>query len=286
MGYERGIFLVNDDSYIEGEFLCSVISTNCNLFLSFLKKSLYLNEIVPDPYRSLIWLKGNVMERVKFSEDLEEFNIQPPSWPDKYENANRTVYNPDLHPGQAYLAGLRFGMDRTEMAELFGIALMTFDNWMRNHPTFKAAVQSGRDVHDGEKMEKALRDLALGYSYEEKEFTRVKIPINGNRIRVTGETKSAKFKYGMALTKTIKKRHKPDGKALIFWLTNRMKDRWANIKQLEVSGQITEKRSYELIVELRMEKIRELDFEQLTELRSAVSKFTDAKLIDDRSDTG
>ncbi len=229
------------------------------------------------------------MERVKFSEDLEEFSIQPPSWPDKYENANRTVYNPDLHPGQAYLAGLRFGMNRTEMSEFFGIAEMTFENWMRNHPAFKAAVQSGRDAHDGEKMEKALRDLALGYTYEEKEFTRVKVPLNGNgRIRVTdnGDKKATKFKYAMALTKTTKKAHKPDGKALIFWLTNRMRDRWANIKQLEVTGQITEKRSLELIVELRMEQIRELDFEQLSELRSAISKFTDAKLIDDRPDTG
>lgn len=226
------------------------------------------------------------MERILFNEDLEEFNIQPPSWPDQYEGINRTVYNPDLHPGQAYEAGLKFGMSRTEMAKFFGISLTTFDNWMRNHPKFKRAVQSGRDIYDGEKMEKALRDLALGYEYEEKEFTRVKIPVNGNRVRVDGETTGAKFKYGMALTKTIKKRHKPDGKAIIFWLTNRMRDRWRHIKQLEVSGQITEKRSLELIVELRMEQIRELDFEQLSELRSAISKFTDAKLIDDRSGVG
>lgn len=177
-------------------------------------------------------------------------------------------------------------MSRVEMSELFGIDEMTFDNWMRKHTEFKAAVQSGRDAHDGEKMEKALRDLALGYTYEEKEYTRVKVPVNGNRVRVDGETKGAKWNYEMALTKTTEKAHKPDGKALIFWLTNRMRDRWANIKQLEVSGQITEKRSLELIVELRMKQIRELDFEQLSELRTAISKFTDAKLIDDRSGTG
>ena len=225
------------------------------------------------------------MERVKFIEGLDEYNVIPPVYVTE-DGFNKTAYNPKVHPAQAFQAGMRFGMNREELATFFGIDIMTLDKWRRTYPEFKAAWLDGRDTYDGEKMEKALRDLALGYSYEEKEFTRVKVPINGNRVRVTGETRIGEFKYTMALTKTIKKRHKPDGKALIFWLTNRMKDRWANIKQLEVTGQITEKRSLELIVELRMEKIRELDFEQLTELRSAVSKFTDAKLIDDRSDTG
>ncbi len=227
------------------------------------------------------------MERIIYQEGLDEYNVIPPKYPDADGNMERTAYNPNIHPGQAYLTGMQFGAGRQELANIFGISVMTLDKWRRTYPEFKEAWQRGRDVYDGELMEKALRDLALGYSYEEKEFTRVKIPVNGNgRVRVDGNGNRLKFKYGMALTKTVKKRHKPDGKALVFWLTNRMKDRWQHIKTLEVTGQITQKRSLELIVELRLEQVRELNIEQLIELRSTVSRLAPPKPSDDRSGVG
>jgi len=53
-----------------------------------------------------------------------------------------------------------------------------------------------------------------------------------------------------------------------------------------MTGQITQKRSMELIVEFRLEQVRELNIEQLIELRSTVSRLAPPQPSDDRPSAG
>lgn len=105
------------------------------------------------------------------------------------------------------------GKINIEIAESLGISLFCYNDWRKKHPTFKDAVQQGKDAVDA-RVERALLKRAEGYEYREK-------------------TKGRSDKQGEFAKVTIKE-VAPDVGAQKLWLTNRKPGEWRDKK--EISG--------------------------------------------------
>ena len=104
----------------------------------------------------------------------------------------------------------RAGLTDEQMAKNVGIAPSTLYAWKAMYP----------EVVDLE-VENTLLKRALGYDYyEETEELRFN---------------NASGEYKMTVTKRVKKSVPPDVTALIFWLKNRMPDKWKDRQNIELS---------------------------------------------------
>lgn len=79
------------------------------------------------------------------------------------------------------------------------------------YAAFAEAFRESQSVAD-EKVENALFRRACGYDYEEKTYERKKDPETGEMT--------------MQLTKTVQKHLPPDPTSAMFWVTNRMQDKY------------------------------------------------------------
>jgi len=122
-------------------------------------------------------------------------------------------YDPENFPREAKFLAAR-GATQAEIAECFGISYRQFKVWLTQYPELYQAVQEGNDAFTP-RVERALAERAIGYDYtwEEEEIN-----------PVTGQPRTV-----------IKRKHfPPDTKAGIFWLTNRMPDKWRRVQKHEV----------------------------------------------------
>jgi hypothetical protein len=115
---------------------------------------------------------------------------------------------------QAYEACARLGAIDDDLAALFGVSVRTIAGWKLKHDEFLQATKKGKDEYDSDVVERALRDRALGFDYEEEVMTR------GGPERIT-------------------KRFTGDTTAAIFWLKNRQPDRWRDKHVRETEGGVT-----------------------------------------------
>jgi len=115
-------------------------------------------------------------------------------------------------------ARIAFGEGFTDLkfCELIAISRDSLIRWRREYPEFGKAVQEGKDEFDTDKVEKSLFKRATGYHYTET----IREPDVNGKLQVV---------------KTISK-HVADTTAMIFWLKNRRRDRWKDIKAVEASG--------------------------------------------------
>ncbi len=115
---------------------------------------------------------------------------------------------------RAYKLAL-LGLRNKDLALAFNVKENTINNWMNKHEEFKEAVLKGRQEADAE-IAKSLYHRAKGYSHpEEKVFT-----YKGQPIKV----------------ETVK-HYPPDTMAAIFWLQNRQKDYWKDIRHHRHAGE-------------------------------------------------
>lgn len=110
-------------------------------------------------------------------------------------------------------AWARDGLTQEQIASNMGIASSTLRVWIKEHPTFSAALKRGKEVVDIE-VENALYKRAMGYD-------------------VT-ETKTETSDQGSKTTVTVK-HVAPDVTAQIFWLKNRKSAEWRDRKEQEVT---------------------------------------------------
>lgn len=110
----------------------------------------------------------------------------------------------------------QFGGIDTDLAELFGVTKTTINNWKNEFPSFKEALQAGKDEFDSGKVENALLRRALGFEYKE-----VKTALDENGKAIPDQT---------VITQ---KQALPDTGACAFWLKNRNPARWRD-KQEQV----------------------------------------------------
>jgi hypothetical protein len=109
----------------------------------------------------------------------------------------------------------QLGATDREIAEFFEVAESTLNLWKGEHPEFSESLKVGKDVAD-DRVEQALYRRALGYTHDA-----VKIAVNAS-----GEVTQVPHVEHYA----------PDTTAAIFWLKNRRKDQWRDIKAQELSG--------------------------------------------------
>lgn len=127
---------------------------------------------------------------------------------------------------QALLA-FQEGFTDVKFCKLIDIARDTLNRWRREYPEFGKAIQQGKDEHDTGRVEKTLLRKALGYSYNE--ITREPLILGKGNERTIANEK-------LFVTKRIRKHIGADTIAIIFWLKNRNRDRWKDIKAVEASG--------------------------------------------------
>lgn len=108
----------------------------------------------------------------------------------------------------------REGFTYEQIAEKIGISVPTFYNWKKRYSEFAAAIKRGREVIDSE-VEESLIKSALGYrSVEEK-----------TEYSPTGEV--------LKITR-IEKDIPPNVTALIFWLKNRLPEKWRDRRDTDI----------------------------------------------------
>lgn len=110
------------------------------------------------------------------------------------------------------------GADNKSLAEFLGCGLTTVCNLKRDYPQFKELVSKGNKVAD-EAVVSALFKRAIGYDAEDT-ITEVKVSQDG----------SAQTTY----VKKCKKHIPGDTTAMIFWLKNRMPDKWRDKQEMNL----------------------------------------------------
>lgn len=103
------------------------------------------------------------------------------------------------------------GLTLDQIAHNMGIGLSTLNTWKANHKEIQDAIKRGNRPADLE-VENALFKSACGYDVEE----------TTEELRFNKKTHS----YEMVVTKKVRKHVPPSNTAQIFWLKNRLPDKW------------------------------------------------------------
>lgn len=156
---------------------------------------------------------------------------------------------------QARIACEEWGATNEQLSDLFGVEVATLCNWMRQHREFFDAIRDGRDSYDIPRVEKALRERALGYTYEEVSIQDVtiakykgKVPKGCEQVTVPAQKITRTTKFAL-----------PDPGCIQFYLTNRNKSRWASLQKVESSGELNVRHSGSIDID----KMDRSDLEQL-----------------------
>jgi len=138
------------------------------------------------------------------------------------KTGTKVIYDPEF-VSMAQVA-CENGFTDLKLAKLFRVSKSLINNWKKDHPEFLAAIKAGKDKYDTENVETALLKRALGYSYDE---TIKELDEDGD----------------MEITKKVRKQVAGDVKAQTFWLRNRNRERWPDMKTLD--GDLNIKVSHE-----------------------------------------
>lgn len=123
-------------------------------------------------------------------------------------NIQRGLYSDELLPKLEALCAK--GLSNSELAKGLGIGNRTFYEWLKKYPQFLFAIYKYRGVADIF-VENALYNNAVGYSYQEEMMAQ-----SGKVVMVT------RFQPGSVAAQK-------------FYLVNRMKDRYKNKIEAEVT---------------------------------------------------
>lgn len=113
---------------------------------------------------------------------------------------------PDYKDGYADLAEKFSSMGLTDhdLAVFFEVDRTTIWRWTIDHPEFRNALKTGRDIAD-QRVERRLYERAIGYT------------VRGQKVVVAG---------GKPVVVNFLREYPPDATACIFWLKNRRPDEW------------------------------------------------------------
>lgn len=144
------------------------------------------------------------------------------------------VYRDDF-PERAGRLCREAGLTTDQLAVAFGVASATVKEWMDIHADFRNAVYAGRDSFDSERVERALKKRALGFSYTE--VTRK----HRKTVEYDWDTGEEKEVEAFVTVKEVTKNVAPDVTALQFWLVNRNPERWqwSSAQKVEHSGAVS-----------------------------------------------
>jgi hypothetical protein len=119
------------------------------------------------------------------------------------------------------------GASDEQISMYFNVPRSTVEYWIKNNADFRKSRKRG-GINADMKVAQALLKRALGYSYEEKEFTQIKTPDG----RITQSQ----------LVRTVQKHVTPDVKAIIHWLRIKQREEWSVVDETRhlhaVSGKV------------------------------------------------
>jgi transposase-like protein len=156
-----------------------------------------------------------------------------------------TQYDPELMPNQARFMCQR-GAIMSELAQMFKVSTQTIYNWRNQYPEFDAAVQVGVDAFNA-RVERALAERAIGF------FVTIKEEVCDEQ--------------GKVIQPEQRQYYPPDPTSIIFFLKNRLGDRYKNVHKVE--NELHLKTSEECRIQIRKD---------ILELRA---QGYDPKIIDD-----
>ena len=170
------------------------------------------------------------------------------------------VYDSIRFPHIAYTLCKEYGFTREQLGTTFGVSADAIAVWLHKYPEFREQVLKGRDEFDTIKVESALLRSALGYTYEE--VTKKSIRVRGRDI---GENVQVSIP-AMEITRTVKE-VAPNAKSILYWLSNRNRERWSVTSNINVNGKIDHKHSGTVVTA----QLENLNKEQLFALRDIIS---------------
>jgi hypothetical protein len=135
-------------------------------------------------------------------------------------------YDPKFPKTAKFLA--QRGATLAEIADCFGVTTRTLSNWLNEYPELREAVDAGNDIFNP-RVERALAERAIGFYVDVEE---VKILQDGEEVRYT-----------------VRKYYPPDVTAAIFFMKNRMPEKWRDVQRHGHSGEL--KTSVKWLVEIQ-----------------------------------
>ena len=126
-----------------------------------------------------------------------------------------TLYKPEYAPIAHNYCLL--GATNDELALFFDVAARTVDDWLKVHPDFAHAVQTGRAAADAE-IARRLYQRAMGYDYDTQKI----FVYRGEAVKVDHTVHMP-----------------PDVGACIFWLRNRRRRQWMERARPEPESGLT-----------------------------------------------
>lgn len=174
-----------------------------------------------------------------------------------------------------------FGVGLDKLAKILGITQSRARTLYRNDPNFRDAITLGRDQFNGGAIEKALVQRALGYEYEERTEEDVEVFGKGP-LGVTVKVPAHK-------TTVYKRQRAPDVGAIIFFLSNRLPDRWQNRWKMESERTVNSNTSIELLnANVDLNKLGKDDLERLRDImrRALPAHSPSGEGADDRGGSG
>ena len=128
-----------------------------------------------------------------------------------------TTYDPRYVEEARKLCAL--GAVDAEIAEFFGVHISTLYRWKNIYPEFCDAIKIGGSPAD-DRVERSLYQQAAGYFVTEQEVVKIRTAKDVEEVRVVD----------------VQRFVPPTPLSTIFWLRNRRKDTWRDVRQIEASG--------------------------------------------------
>lgn len=144
-------------------------------------------------------------------------------------------------------AWARAGMTDEQIAKQIGISRSTFAEWKKKHDSIREAVEQGNEFAN-RLVENSLYQMTQGFKVTVRKAFKVKDVEyeNGKRIKETERLETAEEDEYI----------KPDVRAIMFYLENRMQDRWKK-KIPEAATEDAEGQGIVVLTAQQIEKLKE-----------------------------
>ena len=143
----------------------------------------------------------------------------------------------------------RKGLSDQQIAKNIGISRATLNEWREKYPDISDTLKKGKEVADAE-VENALYLKCIGHKVQLKKTFKVK------KIEYNDAGKKIKEEENLE-TGAGEVYIPPDTKAIIFWLTNRMREDWKERQNTQMEQEETEESGVIMLAPADVEGVKE-----------------------------
>jgi transposase-like protein len=145
------------------------------------------------------------------------------------ERGRPTKYDPSFAE-RAYQLCREAGLTDKQLATAFGVDKATINRWKHKYPDFCDSLKKGKDEFDSAVVEASLLKAAKGYFVNETTREPCMVKEKGEVPKIVDPT--------LEVTKRVRKHVQPNVTAIIFWLKNRVPDRWRDKQEIDLGGSL------------------------------------------------